>query len=180
MRLALRVASAALVASSLAACGGGDDDPTPPAAPQTAISYRGTVGDYISQGRSGKVTDAGFTVTTTYEAGYFRTQFFSSSSPPTTWWILDIASPNGEPLAPGRYIDAWRASFRNGHNGLDFFGDGRGCNTVFGSFTVLEIGYDTMGRLNRFAADFEQRCESVTSPLVYGSVRINSAIALTY
>jgi hypothetical protein len=156
------------------ACGGGDDERIQ----QTSLSFKGDAGDYISQGKSGFFTDATGTVSTTYENGYFRTRFQGPNL--SYWWYLDLASPNGEALVPGTYNDAWRAPLRNGNNGLEFSGDGRGCNTVFGKFNVLEVGYDTTGRLNRFAADFEQRCETVTSPLVRGSIRINSAIAATY
>lgn len=159
----------------IAACGGGGDSPP---LPRTAISYRGQAADYISQGHAAAYDDSTATVRTTYNAGYFRTQFMLPNA--AHWWNLDLATPNGEPLVPGAYIDAWRASFRNGHNGLDFFGDGRGCNEVFGSFVVLEIGFDTTGRMNRFAADFDQRCETVTSPKLQGSVRINSSIPLNY
>ena len=166
--------AALIAASCVVACGGGDD----PVVARTTISYRGATGDYISQGQSAKHSDADSTVSTTYSAGYFRTQFFAADLSHT--WSLDLASPNGEPLVAGTYADAWRTAFRNGHNGLDFYGNGRGCNEVFGSFLVLEIGYDSAGRLNRFAADFEQRCETVTSPLLRGSVRINSEIASTY
>ena len=166
-----------LVAATLllTACGGGGDDDN---VPRTTLSFQGAAGDYISQGKSTAVSEATGTVSTTYETGYFRTRFQALDL--AYWWYLDLASPNGEPLQPGAYGDAWRASFRNGHNGLDFGGDGRGCNEVFGKFEVLEIGYDSTGRLNRFAADFEQRCETVTSPLLRGSVRINSTIAPRY
>jgi hypothetical protein len=159
----------------LIACGGGGGDDN---TPRTTLSFRGAAGDYISQGKAIAVSDATGTVFTTYEAGYFRTRFQALDL--SYWWHLDVASPNGEPLQPGIYRDAWRASFRNGHNGLDFSGDGRGCNEVFGEFEVLEIGYDSTGRLNRFAADFAQRCETITSPLLRGSVRINSSIAPRY
>lgn len=159
----------------VAGCGGGGDDPPPP---RTTISFRGATGDYISQGQSAKYSDVDSTVSTTYASGYFRASFNALDL--SHGWSIDLASPNGEPLVPGTYVDAWRAAFRNGHNGVDFYGDGRGCNQVFGSFVVLEIGYDTTGRLNRFAADFQQRCETVTSPQLSGSVRINSAIPPTY
>ncbi|WP_129449635.1 hypothetical protein [Methylibium sp. Pch-M] len=158
----------------VAGCGGGGDDQPP----RTTISFRGATGDYISQGESAKYSDVDSTVSTTYSAGYFRASFEAPDL--SHRWSIDLASPNGEPLVPGTYVDAWRAAFRNGHNGVDFYGDGRGCNEVFGSFIVLEIGYDSTGRLNRFAADFEQRCETVTSPQLRGSVRINSTISPTY
>lgn len=154
-------------------CGGSDDGQ-----PRTVLSYRGSTGDYISQGNSANFTDATSTVITTYDAGYFHTQFMGPSA--SHFWTLDIASPDGGQLQPGTYVDAWRAGFRDGHNGLDFGGDGRGCNRIFGSFVILEIGFDLTGHLNRFAADFEQRCESLTAPPVRGSVRINSAFGLPY
>ncbi len=48
---------------------------------------------------------------------------------------------------------------------MDIYGDGRGCNTLSGSFIVLDVTYGPYGYLQRFHATFEQHCEGVTAAL---------------
>jgi hypothetical protein len=58
--------------------------------------------------------------------------------------------------------------------GLSAAGDEPGCNGVGGRFVVLEAAYDRAGQIERFAADFAQRCDA-GRPLI-GSVRFNSDV----
>jgi hypothetical protein len=86
------------------------------------------------------------------------------------WWYLSFATNRlGTNLTPGSYGDAQRASFADpGHPGLDVTGDGRGCNTLTGSFTIEEAVFDYSSgspQLIRFAASFEQHCEGMTPAL---------------
>src|SRR5215467_1632715 len=57
------------------------------------------------------------------------------------FWGLDFSVrnvPGQTMLVPGTYNNAQRYPFEAaGHPGFDIGGDGRGCNTEFGSFTVL-------------------------------------------
>jgi len=81
---------------------------------------------------------------------------------------LWFAAPPGETLKPGSYVDAQRAPFRTaGHPGIDVFGDGRGCNTETGRFTVLDAPAD----LSRLWLVYEQHCEG-GEPATFGEVRI--------
>ncbi len=59
-----------------------------------------------------------------------------------TWRIYE--SPG-----PGEYVGAARAAFSYPAPGLDVFGNGRGCNTVTGRFTVLESVYDNGRAIRR-------------------------------
>jgi len=52
------------------------------------------------------------------------------------------------------------------------FGDGRGCNTLTGSFTVVEVVYGN-GSVTSFDALFEQHCEGAT-PALRGEIRFNA------
>src|SRR5262249_13838098 len=54
----------------------------------------------------------------------------------TEWWNLVFSTTwLGVDLAPGTYTDAERAPFAElGHPGLEVYGDGRGANTLIGSF----------------------------------------------
>jgi hypothetical protein len=54
-------------------------------------------------------------------------------------------------------------------------GAGAGCNTLRGRFDVLEIVVGGNGKIERFAAEFEQHCEGGNAAL-FGSVRFNSTL----
>jgi hypothetical protein len=71
-----------------------------------------------------------------------------------------------EPLTTQLYSGAQRAGFEdNGHPGLDVSGDGRGCNTLEGSFRVDALAWDADGGLQTFTAAFEQFCDGERTPI---------------
>jgi hypothetical protein len=87
-------------------------------------------------------------------------------------WELDFSAPDGQQLVPGTYTGAVRDVVRGpGQPGLDVFGDGRGCSTLWGSFTVLDASYGPNGYIESFDATFEQHCQGNT-PALRGEVRI--------
>ena len=89
------------------------------------------------------------------------------------FWSLDLAGPQGAPLAVGAYENAVRFPFQNGTSpGISFSGGG-GCNTIRGRFDVLEVSYGTDGSVQRFAANFEQHCEG-GAPALFGQIRYNA------
>lgn len=57
--------------------------------------------------------------------------------------------------------------------GLNIGGNGRGCNTLSGSFTVHDI-VQQADSVERFMADFTQYCESETNPPLTGRLSINA------
>jgi len=62
-------------------------------------------------------------------------------------WNLDFAAPFDAPLTPGTYANATRWPFQaNGVPGLNISGDGRGSNTLTGSFN-RHAGAVRCGRL---------------------------------
>jgi hypothetical protein len=62
------------------------------------------------------------------------------------WWYLDFAAPSGQSLAPGNYTGATRYPFQASNQpGLSIVGDGRGCNTLTGSFQILQASFTTSG-----------------------------------
>ena len=63
------------------------------------------------------------------------------------------------PLAVGTYTDATRYPFNSqASSGLSWHGEGRGCNTLRGSFSIDSLTY-TDGALASMDLRFEQRCE---------------------
>jgi len=144
-----------------------NDDPY-----KTLIYFRSQPGDWVGQGETYTLTPADGTITTSRTGGGIHVAFDGS-----TWWDLYFVPPWGATLGPGVYEGATRWPFQSPTGpGLDISGEGRGCNTLKGRFTVLEAEDGPSGEV-RFAADYEQHCEG-GSPALFGSVRINSSVAL--
>ncbi len=87
-------------------------------------------------------------------------------------WTLNFGGPGKRFLESGEYRDAKRFPFSGESPGLEFYGFGRGANTLSGEFMVWEIEVKN-NQVVRLAVDFIQRCEGKMLPL-YGSLRINS------
>ena len=103
--------------------------------------------------------DGSFSASTNFDNGV--SVFFFG---PNHFFSLDFAAPNGQPLTVGAYPGATRFPFQAPTEpGLAVFGDGFGCNTLTGSFTVLEAVYDANGVVS-FDATFEQFCDASIIP----------------
>ncbi len=84
-------------------------------------------------------------------------------------YVMQIAAAPGETLAVGQYDDAQRTSFREaGHPGIDLSGEGRGCNTAGGSFTIKDISSD----LSRLWMTYTFLCGGVGAAPVFGEIKI--------
>ena len=92
---------------------------------------------------------------------------------------LDFAAPNNQPLAVGTYTGAVRYPFQASNQpGLSVYGDGRGCNTLTGSFQVLQVTYGAGNTIDAFDATFEQHCEGFT-PALRGEIRYNASVVVS-
>jgi len=90
---------------------------------------------------------------------------------------INLGATKGEKLHPGRYYDAERAAFRTGRApGLDISGNGRGCNQIWGSFAISQIGVDGSGNVTMLDATFNQRCESATAPAFKGTIKFKAPL----
>lgn len=149
----------------------------PPAAAQvTSLTMTSDPGDYIGAGQIYNYSQAD---------GSFGAQVYDGNSgvsisfnTPTFdhFWTLTFAAPNGAPLTPGTYPNALRFADATSP-GLDVNGDGRGCNSVTGTFQVLQATYGPANTLVAFDAIFEQHCESA-APALRGEIRYNANVAL--
>jgi parallel beta-helix repeat protein len=124
-------------------------------------------GDYIGQGQT------------------YVTTNLSDFSVDTDVWGLYIGAfgfdiladgPGGAALTVGSYPNAARDPFNGSLPGLSIFGNGRGCNTVCGSFQIFELGFDGGGNVTHLWLTFTQYCECGTAPLT-GEIRYNSQLA---
>lgn len=139
-------------------------------AERTRLSFRGDPGDYITGGASYRydASNAALNFSRNFDNGV------SVSVNGATWWYLDFAAPGDVPLVPGTYTGAVRFPFQAPDQpGLSLSGDGRGCNTLTGQFTVHQAEYDGAGTPTRLDISFEQHCEGAV-PGAYGELLLNA------
>lgn len=164
--LATALASAAL---TLALCGAAGAASVTPA----SLSMTSEAGDYVGQGHAWHYSTAGgdaFSVNN----GRLPAVSVALTAANGDWWFLDFAAPNGQRLEPGVYLGATRHPFQAPASpGLAVYGQGRGCNTLTGSFEVHEASYAADGTPARFRASFEQHCEGM-APALLGSVEFGT------
>jgi hypothetical protein len=141
----------------------------------TSLSFRSGNGESIGQGAtvSFAAPEAAFTSSVT-STGIVRVAVVEGDER----WSVGLAAAPGQALVPGTYSGAERASFRSaGHPGLDVSGNGRGCNTLTGSFTVAQISFDASGALATLDATWSQNCEGGPLALT-GRVRVGAVVVL--
>jgi S1-C subfamily serine protease len=139
--------------------------PSRSTSPVTYLRVESAPGDYIGQGKSYSYEkdDLKFQAS----AGGVRCQVGSAGG-----WTLLLGAGQGRNLDVGEYRDAKRHPFSGESPGIEFTGNGRGCNAISGEFRVWE--FEMKGNtVVRLAVDFVLRCEARMNPLV-GMVRFNS------
>lgn len=173
------VGSAAIALCAAAGLGGASATPAAAAAgptPVTSYTYTSVAGDYIGQGKAGTYREPTAKITLTGDAGAVRVRVQGTDDS----WDVELAAPKGEQLRPGIYRDAERAAFRTGRSpGLDVGGNGRGCNEVYGRFSVNQIATDASGAVTLLDASYTQKCESATAQPLKGTVKYR-ALPLSY
>jgi hypothetical protein len=92
-------------------------------------------------------------------------------------WTARLALPAGATWQPGLYAGAANYPFQQPTQpGLDFSGEGRGCNEITGWFEIIEIQVVGSSVLS-LAIDFIQHCEG-GAPALFGAIRVNSNVPL--
>ncbi len=171
-----RIALGALVTGAVTLLAAGLLAPSAGAAVQSAsLTMTSDSGDYVGQGQQYSYsTGAGDAFTSTNSAQVVSVSLSAANG---DWWFLDLAAPAGQTLAAGTYASATRYPFQDPSSpGLDVFGNGRGCNTLTGSFTISQITFQLGGALDTLDADFEQHCEGAV-PALHGRVHVVNAPA---
>lgn len=132
----------------------------------TRVTMHSDSGDWVGGGSDYSYTPANATIGVWGSPEHVE---FSVSGDNTDWWTADFAAPAGNVLAAGDSFDgATRYPFNNSGSGLDVTGNGRGCNTVSGSFTVTDATYGPDNSPRSFGVNFEQHCEGA-SPALHGT-----------
>lgn len=137
------------------------------------VSFVSDAGDYIGQGWTllHEAPTSTFTPATSDPSrNRLSLRIVGSDGLSTLNWTLDLAAPQGQQLVPGTYLNATRYPFQAPTvPGLNFSGDGRGCNMLSGQFTITEAVFSGDGSIQRLRATFEQHCEGA-GPALRGTV----------
>jgi hypothetical protein len=129
----------------------------------TKVDMTSDAGDYIGQGQKWSYTVANARIS----IGGGRTYAgFGVDGANGDWWYADFVPAQGDILTAGStYANATRYPFNGVGPGLDVSGNGRGCNTLTGSFTVTAATFGADGLLRSAAITFVQHCEGATPAL---------------
>jgi hypothetical protein len=145
-----------------------------PPAETATLTMVSDPGDYIGQGQTWLYdTEAGDVISAT---GNGSTVNVAVTGYDGTWWYLDFDAPDGQTLTAGTtYANATRYPFNGSGPGLAIYGEGRGCNTLTGSFTVEEavFGGPDSSYIQDFVVTFEQHCEG-GEPALQGTLSIHN------
>lgn len=158
------------VASVAAACDRGDDDPKELPPEGTFIELQSDPGDWIGGGATYRYTQADAIIAVEATGGYLSVIVTGDES----WWG-DFQAPSAlARLEQGSYANLTRYPFHDpAVGGLSWSGEGRGCNTLTGSFTVQSVAYAQAGDLLAIDLSFEQHCEG-GGPALRGRVHWTS------
>ncbi|MFE9450142.1 hypothetical protein [Streptomyces sp. NPDC006739] len=141
---------------------------------QGSFSFSGDEGDYISGGQSYAYSTASQDRLNISADNADNAVHLSADGANGDWWTLDLAAPSGKVLAPGTYTGATRSPFNAPTEpGLDLSGNGRGCNTLTGEFTISDVVFGPQGYVQKLDATFEQHCEGGTTA-ARGEVHIDN------
>jgi hypothetical protein len=169
MRL-LRSSLPALFGTAVIGCSGGDIiGPPPPPPTPNYIRLQSDPGDWVGAGRNYDYSLANTVITLNATLTHLSFNLRGDQ-----WWYGEFQLPNTTSrLQPGTYANAQRYPFNDpAHPGIDWTGEGRGCNTQAGSFTIDSVTY-AADVLNQVDLTFEQHCEGAT-PALHGAIHWRS------
>jgi hypothetical protein len=144
----------------------------------TSVTFSGTGGDFITGDQAWSYDPSSSIINATVSSDS-STVTVDISGDDGVSWEVDFAAPQGQALTAGTvYDNAARYPFQSTTQpGLSLFGDGRGCDTVTGSFTVKSATFGPNGWIQSFDATFVQNCEGSTTSAATGEVVLNNGPA---
>jgi hypothetical protein len=125
------------------------------------VYLQSDAGDYIGQGRNYLYTLSDAALSLTLNDGHLRVDVDGDE-----WWHGNFQAMSGVmPLRVGYYPMLQRYPFHNpARGGLDWSGDGRGCNQLTGWFAIDSISVSA-GAVTAVDLRFEQHCEGWSQAL---------------
>ncbi|HVM27767.1 MAG TPA: hypothetical protein VM433_08845 [Mycobacteriales bacterium] len=155
--------------------------PVVPAAAQQAVVSSASLfsesGDFIGEGRDHHAFPGGGAITASSASSLGYVGFGVRAGDTGETFSLEFHPPAADPtLRPQHYAGAWR--LRSGDQtrpGMSISGGSRGCSSLTGHFTVLDIVGSDRG-LERLHLVFEQHCEGSARSL-FGEIRYRMPVA---
>lgn len=132
----------------------------------TEVVMHSDSGDYIGQGLSYDYTVSNGDIDATGNHSFVSAGVNGDNG---DWFSMDFQAPSGDILSPGTTYNAVRYPFNNGGAGMDIDGNGRGCNTLTGTFTVNSLSVALDGSLRYAQISFVQHCVGAT-PALHGTL----------
>jgi hypothetical protein len=146
--------------------------------PLSGFVYGGTTsaklvsdpGDWVGAGETYSYDPGNATIVASGDREYVG---FSIDGDNGDWWSAEFEAGNGDILVPGDTYSATRYPFNGTGPGMDFSGNGRGCNELDGEFTVTSASFDDDGHMQSFGVTFTQHCEHGV-PALRGSLEFRA------
>jgi uncharacterized repeat protein (TIGR01451 family) len=138
--------------------------------PPNSIQLQSDFGDYIGAGRSYQYSRSNAQLTVTATGGLLSVRVDGDEN-----WSAEFQLPRTlAQFQPGSYANLSRYPFHDpAVGGLSWSGEGRGCNSLRGSFTVSRAVYGN-GTLEAIDLTFEQFCEGGAAAL-HGQIHWTNA-----
>ncbi|MDJ0701475.1 MAG: hypothetical protein QNJ07_16630 [Woeseiaceae bacterium] len=135
--------------------------PPPPSPDPTSITLSSDAGDFIGQGNTYTYSQANALITVTVTDANLEMRVEGDES-----WTGNFVLPNTmSTLQVGTYTNLTRYPFHDAAvGGLDWSGEGRGCNILSGSITIESVIYNG-SVLEEIDFTFEQFCENGSAAL---------------
>lgn len=125
------------------------------------LELRSDAGDFVGQGASRTYTQANAVLEVSASAGHLSVNVTGQER-----WTANFQLPASmQQVQPGTYSNLGRFGFGNpAVGGIEFVGEGRGCNSIVGAFTIDSAQY-LNGQLSALNMSFEQHCEGAVQAL---------------
>ncbi|MGW4489751.1 hypothetical protein ACWEOE_38695 [Amycolatopsis sp. NPDC004368] len=165
------IGSAALVAGAATVT-----VPSAALAATPTYSYASDADNYLGQGASERFSAPAYDFELQSIPGNRSIRFLVLGTPngpygPGLVWEVVFVPPEGENLHEGHYADATDNPFADPSVAeLRVDGEGRGCGTTHGDFTIQTLTYDAAGTPTHLAATLTSHCDFPDGPAYTASV----------
>jgi hypothetical protein len=134
---------------------------TPLEAAAVYVHLESEAGDYIGAGQKYSYVPESAIFAATATGNHLTLTITGAQS-----WVGEFQGPSSQTqLTPGDYTGLQRYPFNDpAQGGLSWYGEGRGCNTLAGSFVIDSVAY-VGDSLTAIDLSFEQHCEGGTAAL---------------
>jgi hypothetical protein len=137
-----------------------------------SLTMTSDAGDFIGQGQDWSYSTPDATFDTLGDAVSFdgnAIRIMLRTANVSDFWNLDFQAPQGQTLTAGTTYAGAVRGIRTSPMGpeprMEISGNHRGCNTLTGSFTIVDIAYGPYGYLQHAHVTFEQHCDGAEPAL---------------